>query len=40
MEGVQLGGGGEEKGIGAMKFQSMGKNFCPNFLQPYLEDVD
>ncbi len=34
MGGVQLGGG---KGIGEMRFQSMGKmgkDFCPNFLQP------
>ncbi len=35
-----VGRGEKEKGIGAMKFQSMGKNFCPNFPQPSLEDVD
>ncbi len=36
-------GVGEGWGIGVMKFQSMGKmgkNFCPHFLQPLLENVD
>ncbi len=23
-----------------MSVQSMGKDFCPNFLQPFLEDID
>ncbi len=32
-----------EKGIGEMSVQSMGdmgKDFCPNFLQPFLENID
>ncbi len=39
MDDVQLGG----EGIGDMRFQSkgkMGKDFCPNFLQPLLENCD
>ncbi len=41
MGGVQL--GGEGKIIGVKRFQSMGKmgkNYCPHFLQPLLENVD
>ncbi len=42
MGGVQVGAGGEY-GIGEMRVQSMGevgKDFCPNFLQPFLENID
>ncbi len=35
MGDVQLG-----DGIGELKFQSMGKDFCPNFPQPLLEHFD
>ncbi len=43
MGGVQVGrwGGGREKG--GMSVQSMGevgKDFCPNFLQSFLENID
>ncbi len=37
-----MGRGGRVKGGGA-SFQSMGeirKDFCPNFLQPFLENID
>ncbi len=36
-------GGVVEKGNGDMTVQSrgeMGKDFCPNFLQPFLENID
>ncbi len=42
MGGVQLGGGErirEFKSNQSIKFQSMGKNFCSNFLQSVLENV-
>ncbi len=34
--------GGEEGGLrfGEISVQSMGKDFCPNFLQPLLENFD
>ncbi len=41
MGGVQVGMGG--RGKGGMSVQSMGemgKDFCPNFLQPFLENID
>ncbi len=44
MGGVQVGwGGGRELINGEMCVQSMeemGKDFCPNFLQPFLENID
>ncbi len=42
MGGVQV-GWGMDKGNGKMSIQSMeemGKNFCPNVLQPFLESID
>ncbi len=42
MGGVQLGRGGRGKG-GAVSVQSMGemgKDFCPNFLQSFLDNID
>ncbi len=38
-----MGWGGGEYGSGEMSVQSigeMGKEFCPNFLQPFLENID
>ncbi len=35
--------GGVQVGWGGMTIQSMGemgKDFCPNFLQPFLENID
>ncbi len=42
MGGVQVGRGGY-KGIDQMSVQSMeevGKEFCPNLLQPFLANID
>ncbi len=36
MGGVQV--GGRERG--GVSVQSMGEDFCPNFLQPFLENID
>ncbi len=32
--------GGEGYGIWLLRLQSMGKNLCPNFLQPLLENIN
>ncbi len=43
MGGVQVGQGGGGREKGGMSVQSMGemgKDFCPNFLQPFLENID
>ncbi len=43
MDGVQVGRGGSRGKVGWLSVQSMGemgKDFCPNFLQPFLENVD
>ncbi len=40
---MQVGRDGGDYGIGEVSVQSMremGKDFCPNFLQPFLENVD
>ncbi len=28
------------KGVSVQSMGQMGKNFCPNFLQPFLENID
>ncbi len=38
MGGVQVGRGGEGRSVQSMG--EMGKDFCPNFLQPFLEKID
>ncbi len=39
MGGVQLGMGGiGERGVSIQSIGEMGKDFCPNFLQPFLEN--
>ncbi len=43
MGGVQVGRWGEGREKGGMSVQSMGevgKDFCPNFLQSFLENID
>ncbi len=42
MGGVQVGrGGGREKGgVSVKSMGEMRKDFCPNFLQPFLENID
>ncbi len=37
MGGVQVGKGG---GGSVQSMGEMGKDFCPNFLQPFLENID
>ncbi len=38
---VGRGGGGSEKGcVSVQSLGEMGKDFCPSFLQPLLENVD
>ncbi len=38
MGGVQVGRGGEGRSVQSMG--EMGKDFCPNFFQPFLESID
>ncbi len=35
-------GGGRDKGVGVsvQSMGEMGKDFCPNFLQPFLENIE
>ncbi len=43
VNGRRVGVGRDAFGIGGMIFQSMGsmgKDFCPNFLQPFHETID
>ncbi len=43
MGGVQVEGGGKEMGEGGVSVSSMGemgKDFCPNFLEPFLGNID
>ncbi len=41
MGGVQVGRGGVGKrGMSVQSLGEMGKDFCPNFLQPFLEKID
>ncbi len=42
MGGAQVGrGGGWNKGgVSVQSMVGMGKDFCPNFLQPLLENID
>ncbi len=43
MGGVQVGrwGGGREKGgMSVQSMEEVGKEFCPNFLQSFLENID
>ncbi len=43
MGGVQVGRGGgrgEERWVSAQPIGEMGNYFCPNFLQPFLENFD
>ncbi len=37
MGGVQVGRGG---GVSAQSMGEMGKDFCQNFIQPFLENID
>ncbi len=34
------GGGGETGGMGVQSMGEVGKDFCPNFLQSFLENID
>ncbi len=42
MGGVKVGRGGVGKGgrVSVQSMKEMGKDFCPNFLQPSLENID
>ncbi len=38
--GGKVGGHTEKGGMSVQSMGEMGKDFCPNFLQPFLENID